>query len=88
MLLFPGRYQRVLDRMVPNEFLSVGIAAASEDIDAALKLKDQEDREKEIESKGPLLAKKVANMDSDDDSDDKENAAKVAKEAEEKKKKI
>ena len=87
MLLFPGRYQRVLDRMVPNEFLSVGIAAASEDIDAALKLKDQEDREKEIESKGPLLAKQVANMDSDDDSDDKENAAKVAKEAEEKKKK-
>ena len=84
LLLFPGRYQRVLDRMVPNEFLSVGIAAAPEDIDDALKLKDQEDREKEIESKDARMA---ANLDSDgEDYDDKEKAAKDAKEAEKKKK--
>ena len=84
LLLFPGRYQRVLDRMVPNEFLSVGIAAAPEDIDDALKLKDQEDREKEIESKDARMA---ANLDLDgEDFDDKEKAAKDAKEAEKKKK--
>jgi len=86
MLLFPGRYQRVLDRMVPNEFLSVGIAAGPEDIGDALKLKDQEDRDKEIESKGTLMDKKDANFDSDDEDANKENAAKDAK-AEEKKKK-
>jgi hypothetical protein len=86
MLLFPGRYQRVLDRMVPNEFLSVGIAAGPEDIGDALKLKDQEDRDKEIESKGRLMDKKDANFDSDDEDANKENVAKDAK-AEEKKKK-
>ena len=72
--------------MVPNEFLSVGIAAGPEDIGDALKLKDQEDRDKEIESKGTLMDKKDANFDSDDEDANKENAAKDAK-AEEKKKK-
>ena len=56
----------------------------AEDIDDALKLKDQEDREKEIELKDARMA---ANLDSDGENfDDKEKAAKDAKEAEKKKK--
>ena len=83
--VIPGSISaRVGPNGIWNEFLSVGIMAAGEDIDDALKLKDQEDREKEIELKDARMA---ANLDSDGENfDDKEKAAKDAKEAEKKKK--
>ena len=71
LLLFPGRYQRVLDRMVPNEFLSVGIAAAPEDLHDALKMKNQDDKDLEIDAKNKLI-KAGAGAFSDSDDEGKE----------------
>ena len=84
MLLFPGRYQRVLDRM--NEFLSVGIATTIEDIEL-LKLKDQEDEKKRLNRK-VLFSQESREYGFNDDSDDKETRLKSRKKRRRRRRKI